>query len=111
MALVLANRFVSLHDETEHLNESLSKFNAASRRFVPFEFLNMLEKKSILDVNLGDQIQKEMSVLFSDIRAFTAMSEKMSPKEILILLILIYQKLAPSFGIITALSINISAMP
>ena len=42
MALVLANRFVRLHDETEELNESLSKFNAASRRFVPFEFLKML---------------------------------------------------------------------
>lgn len=81
MALVLANRFVRLHDETEELNESLSRFNAASRRFVPFEFLNMLDKKSILDVNLGDQVQREMAVLFSDIRAFTALSEKMTPKE------------------------------
>ena len=81
MALVLANRFVRLHDETEELNENLSRFNAASRRFVPFEFLNMLDKKSILDVNLGDQVQREMAVLFSDIRAFTALSEKMTPKE------------------------------
>ncbi len=81
MALVLANRFVRLHDETEQLNESLSRFNAASRRFVPFEFLNMLDKKSILDVNLGDQVQRDMAVLFSDIRSFTALSEKMTPKE------------------------------
>lgn len=81
MALVLANRFVRLHDETEELNESLSRFNAASRRFVPFEFLNMLDKKSILDVNLGDQVQRDMAVLFSDIRSFTALSEKMTPKE------------------------------
>jgi len=81
MALVLANRFVRLHNETEELNENLSRFNAASRRFVPFEFLNMLDKKSILDVNLGDQVQREMAVLFSDIRAFTALSERMTPKE------------------------------
>lgn len=81
MALVLANRFVRLHDETEKLNENLSQFNRASRRFVPFEFLEMLEKKSITDVSLGDQVQREMAVLFSDIRAFTALSEKMSPKE------------------------------
>jgi len=81
MALILANRFVRLHDETEALNESLSRFNAASRRFVPFEFLNMLEKQSILDVNLGDQVQREMAILFSDIRSFTALSEKMTPKE------------------------------
>jgi len=81
MALVLANRFVRLHDETEALNESLSKFNNASRRFVPFEFLTMLDKSSILDVNLGDQVQRDMAVLFSDIRGFTSLSEKMTPKE------------------------------
>jgi adenylate cyclase len=81
MALVLANRFVRLHDETEELNENLEKFNAASRRFVPFEFLKMLDKESILDVNLGDQVQRDMAVLFSDIRSFTSLSEKMTPKE------------------------------
>lgn len=81
MALVLANRFVRLHNETEELNLSLSKFNTASRRFVPFEFLTMLDKKSILDVNLGDQVQRDMAVLFSDIRGFTSLSEKMTPKE------------------------------
>ncbi len=81
MALILANRFVGLHNETEKLNKDLSNFNAASRRFVPFEFLKMLEKESILDVNLGDQIQKEMIVLFSDIRSFTELSENMTPKE------------------------------
>ena len=81
MALVLANRFVRLHDETEDLNESLSQFNAASRRFVPFEFLRMLGKESILDVNLGDQVQRDMAVLFSDIRSFTSLSERMTPKE------------------------------
>lgn len=81
IALILANRFVALHNNTEKLNEDLSNFNAASRRFVPFEFLKMLEKESILDVNLGDQIQKEMTILFSDIRAFTELSENMTPKE------------------------------
>jgi two-component system sensor histidine kinase ChiS len=41
----------------------------------------MLEKQSILDVNLGDQVQRDMAILFSDIRSFTALSEKMTPKE------------------------------
>ncbi len=81
MALVLANRFVRLHDETEDLNERLAEFNAASRRFVPFELLEMLDRGSIVDVSLGDQVQKEMTVLFSDIRAFTELSEQMTPKE------------------------------
>ncbi|WCL48518.1 adenylate/guanylate cyclase domain-containing protein [Leptospira sp. GIMC2001] len=81
MALILANRFVRLHDETEKLNVDLTNFNEASSRFVPFEFLNLLEKKSILDVKLGDQIQKDLTVLFSDIRAFTNLSETMTPQE------------------------------
>jgi len=50
-------------------------------RFVPRDFLANLGKESILDVRLGDQIQKDMAVLFSDIRSFTTLSEKMSPAE------------------------------
>ena len=33
------------------------------------------------EVKLGDQVQKEMSVLFSDIRSFTAISEKLIPEQ------------------------------
>ncbi len=59
----------------------LAKINQAYSRFVPYEFLQFLSKESILDVKLGDQVQKEMTVLFSDIRSFTTMSEAMTPKE------------------------------
>ncbi len=59
----------------------LSKINIAYGRFVPHEFLKFLERESIVDVQLGDQVQKEMTVLFADIRSFTSLSEKMSPKE------------------------------
>jgi adenylate cyclase len=48
---------------------------------VPHQFLHFLGYESILDVKLGDQVQKEMSVLFSDIRDFTALSETMTPEE------------------------------
>jgi signal transduction histidine kinase/ligand-binding sensor domain-containing protein/class 3 adenylate cyclase/ActR/RegA family two-component response regulator len=59
----------------------LSKINIAYGRFVPHEFLKFLERESIVDVRLGDQVQKEMSILFADIRNFTTLSEAMSPKE------------------------------
>lgn len=53
----------------------------AYERFVPREFLSLLDKKSIVDVSLGDQIKKDMTILFSDIRGFTSLSEKMTPKQ------------------------------
>ncbi|MCP4136927.1 MAG: adenylate/guanylate cyclase domain-containing protein [bacterium] len=59
----------------------VEKLNISLARFVPTEFIHFLGKDSILDVNLGDSIEKEMAVLFSDIRSFTSLSESMSPDE------------------------------
>ncbi|NET58722.1 MAG: ammonium transporter [Symploca sp. SIO2E6] len=59
----------------------LSQLNSAYGRFVPRQFLQLLNKESIIDVQLGDNVQQKMSVLFSDIRSFTTMSERMTPKE------------------------------
>lgn len=60
---------------------SISRMNQANSRFVPRQFIEFLGKDSIMDVNLGDQVQKEMTILFSDIREFTSISEEMTPKE------------------------------
>lgn len=65
----------------EALNEQLSSINIAFKRFVPHEFIRSLGHQSVLDVNLGDGVEKEVTVLFSDIRDYTTMSEKMTPKE------------------------------
>lgn len=59
----------------------LSKVNAAYARFVPHEILEFLGKESIVDVQLGDQVQKDMTIMFTDVRSFTTLSESMSPKE------------------------------
>ena len=73
-----------LFDLNQHLEKSLdaeSDLTDAYGRFVPHQFLNLLGYESIIDVNLGDQVQKEMSVLFADIRDFTTLSESMTPQE------------------------------
>jgi two-component system, sensor histidine kinase ChiS len=59
----------------------LSKINDSYARFVPRQFLEQLGRKRILDVALGDQVQRDMTVLFSDVRDFTKISERMSPAE------------------------------
>jgi len=60
--------------------ETLSQLNMF-RRFVPQEFLTTLNKKSIIDIYLGDHVEREMTILFSDIRSFTKLSESMSPED------------------------------
>ncbi len=63
-------------------NAALERINEAQARFMPNEFLQLLNKQSIIDVELGDNVQQRMTVLFSDIRSFTTLSEGMAPPEI-----------------------------
>ncbi|MCK5807723.1 hypothetical protein KAH37_01930 [bacterium] len=61
--------------------QELEQLNASFSRFVPMEFLKLINREEISDVALGDSIKKRMSVLFSDIRNFTTLSETMLPEE------------------------------
>jgi adenylate cyclase len=49
-------------------------------RFVPQEFMGLMGTSSILDVKLADQAEKELTILFADIRDFTSHSEKLTPE-------------------------------
>ena len=59
----------------------ISRMNESYYRFVPREFIEELGKKDITQIELGDQVQREMTILFTDIRDFTELSEDMTPKE------------------------------
>ena len=48
---------------------------------MPNEFLKFLGKAEVEHVNLGDATEQELSVLFSDIRQFTSISEKLTPED------------------------------
>lgn len=77
----LGNSFNSMAQTIQDYASHLEKLLTAYNHFVPHTFLKLLGKDSIIDVKLGDQVQEEMSILFSDIRAFTSLSESMSPRE------------------------------
>jgi class 3 adenylate cyclase/HD superfamily phosphodiesterase len=70
-----------LNKSLESLTKDLEKTNSAYSKFVPSEFLSFLDKANIVDLKLGDHIQKEMTILFSDIRSFTNLSESMLPSD------------------------------
>jgi class 3 adenylate cyclase len=57
------------------------RFLKSAQRFVPHQYLEFLQKDSIIDVRLGDHVSAEMAVMFSDVRGFTTMSENMTPQE------------------------------
>jgi class 3 adenylate cyclase/HAMP domain-containing protein len=69
---------------SEHIRKFISEItllNESYLRFVPQQFLNFLNKNSILDVKLGDQVNSEMCILFTNIRSFYVMAEKLTPEE------------------------------
>ncbi|MBU0954266.1 MAG: adenylate/guanylate cyclase domain-containing protein [Spirochaetes bacterium] len=68
-------------DELVQQREELVSTNQAFARFVPDEFLTFLGKESVMEVKLGDQVQNQMTILFTDIRNFTSLSEQMTPRE------------------------------
>lgn len=63
------------------INTELTKIIEAYGHFVPRQFISLMGKEDITKLNLGDQIEKNMTILFADIRDFTALSESLSPQE------------------------------
>ncbi|MCK5189339.1 MAG: bacteriohemerythrin, partial [Methylococcales bacterium] len=72
---------VSNITQIKQKEKMLTDLNKAYSRFVPLGLLKLLGKPDIKHVNLGDQVEKNMPILFSDIRNFTTISEQMSPEE------------------------------
>lgn len=106
LSMALVQRINTIRKESEqnqkmmilHQKEALeaqSKLNRAYARFVPQQFLQFLNKSSIEEVQLGDSIEKTMTVLFLDIRSFTQISEQMQPDENFRFLNAIYRRISP----------------
>jgi two-component system, sensor histidine kinase ChiS len=74
---LLVQRSMDLHEAEKKLEQSFDMF----KKFVPRQFLEMLNKDSLIDIQLGDQVQKEMTILFGDIRSFTNLCEDLTPAE------------------------------
>ena len=67
--------------EAREREEAILRIHEVTKKFVPNEFIRSLGKETLTDVKLGDQVEKIVTVLFTDIRDFTTLSEKMTPEE------------------------------
>lgn len=67
--------------EAHEREEAMRRIYEITAKFVPFEFIGSLGHKFITDVKLGDQVEKVVTVLFTDIRDYTSLSEQMTPEE------------------------------
>lgn len=77
----LGNSFNSMAQTIDTYAKHLEALLAAYGRFVPHSFLKLLKKESVIELKLGDHVQQEMTILFSDIRASATLSESMTPQE------------------------------
>jgi class 3 adenylate cyclase len=83
LALGLADRIAAANEERDRAQrrtiEEIGSLNVAYARFVPQEFLELLGKRDVRQVRLGEGIERDMTVLFTDVRSFTTLSETMTP--------------------------------
>ena len=67
--------------EAKEREEAMRRIYEVTNKFVPHEFIRSLGRSVITDIQLGDQVEKIVTVLFSDIREYTTLSEHMTPEE------------------------------
>ena len=61
--------------------DAIKSIHQISQKFVPTEFIKSLGKNRLTEVSLGDLTEKEVTVMFVDIREFTSISEGLSPTD------------------------------
>ena len=76
-SVLIAMRFSKAFEQSERLGQTLLSTNEALRRFIPGEFFTLLKRNGVDDIRLGDQIEQDMAIMFSDIRSFTSLAERL----------------------------------
>ena len=81
--------------EVREREEAMLVIHEVTKKFVPNEFISLLGKDKLTDLRLGDLAEKIVTVLFTDIRDFTSLSEKMTPQENFVFVSSFNERLGP----------------
>lgn len=84
LAIAFREMVLDLDSYMERLQRQLvriKRLNESTIRFVPLQFMEHLGVSDISKMKLGDNVQREITVLFFDIRAFSINSEMMTARE------------------------------
>jgi len=68
-------------EELQFQFDRITGLNESTIRFVPVQFMEQLGVSDITKMKLGDNIQRDISILFFDIRYFSVNSEMMTARE------------------------------
>jgi len=68
-------------EDHQQLLSVLKQTEGAFGRLIPHQLLKLMGRSSILDVKLGDQFERKLTVMSTDIRDFAMLSENMTPQE------------------------------
>jgi adenylate cyclase len=77
----LGKSFNVMGDSLQGSFQQITTIRDAYAQYVPQEFLRLLGKREIHEIDLANQVEVEMAVLFADIRDFTKLSESMAPQD------------------------------
>lgn len=77
----LAEHFNAMTAKIRQYIANMKRMNEANDRFVPQQFIQYLGKESILDVELGDQVEQEMAIMRMSMPDFYNMSQRLPSEE------------------------------
>jgi len=81
--------------EAKEREEAMRNIYEIANKFVPHEFIRSLGRSVFTDIQLGDKVEKIVTVLFSDIRDYTTLSEQMTPDENFMFVCSFNEKMGP----------------
>jgi class 3 adenylate cyclase len=94
-ALFVISMGVSLSKKMAGIEREVRRTRDVFRRFVPDQVLDKIAKEGLDSIKLGGAEEGIATILFTDIRSFTSIAEKLSPNETLAFLNGFMQRMQP----------------